>query len=144
VANPGFDGSTASWTATSGTYAIADADVCPGSGSAYLGTYYASISQCVTIGPNVSFNAGFLYKGTVNCTRTYYTMANCNTNDPNAGSPFLYSSDPTATTWTQVVYIGARTGSDTASMMIACDGSLGGSGYVDQWFVNTAGGDLTF
>ena len=148
VANPGFDGSLASWNATGATYAIADADVCPGSGSASLGTFSSAISQCVNIGPNVSYNAGFLYKGTVYCTRLYYTMTNCNPADTNVSDPFVYSAEPGATSWTPVAYIGARTGSDTASMKITCDGSLGGSGYgygsIDQVFVNTAGGDLTF
>jgi hypothetical protein len=148
LANPGFDGSLGSWIVSGATYAIADADVCPASGSAYLGTYSAAISQCVNIGPNVSYNAGFLYKGTVYCTRLYYTMTNCNPADTNVSDPFVYSADPGATSWMPVVYIGARTGSDTASMKITCDGSLGGSGYgygsIDQVFVNTAGGENEF
>jgi hypothetical protein len=141
LGNPGFDGSLGSSWGTGGTYSNSDADLCPGSGSAYFGNYSASIQQCVSWNPSVyaPYNFGFRYKGIVNCWTTYYVMSGCNPSDPDASQGISLVDTSNPVNWLTLEREGAKPPQGTSSIMIGCDGSQG-YGYVDQVYLNDAGG----
>lgn len=138
LAAPGFDGaaSLGSWTGNA-TYAAADADNCPGSGSVLLANYGVYLQQCLAIGGGVTYNFGVRYKGRVNCGVTYHGVAGCADPDPSQGPT---ESDSTGTSiWTPSGHYGAKTPVWAVSLLVKCD-TIMGDGNVDQVYVNTGTG----
>jgi hypothetical protein len=138
LAAPGFDGaaSLGSW-AGNATYAAADADNCPGSGSVLLANYGVYIQQCLTIDPGIFYNFGVHYKGRVNCSVYYHGVAGCQDPDPSQGPSEVDSTGTSV--WTPLGNYGAKTPVWAVSMLVKCD-TLMGDGNVDQIYVNTGTG----
>jgi len=139
LSNPGFDGSTSSWTTFKSAYSSVDVDSCSGSGSVLI-PGQGSISQCLPASANQTYYIGYRFKtassggsGTAHCYLSFLPTGNtCSVGE--ATSSFDADTDYTNTNWVQG-FAGGTSDSNTTHVLFVCS-MVFDDGYYDQLYLS--------
>jgi hypothetical protein len=92
------------------------------------------MSYCYHTATSTTYYLGMKGKGTVGCVGQFYDDTNCMGNG--LGPDFLNLAPTNSSGWQDTSTMGITAPSGTRSILINCFGNSGGTGAIDQFYLN--------